>query len=235
MAYKKYRTRIKHIHQQWVTKGKRDANRILCKRFPFLIPRNVFTDKVAWDIKPREKAYSWTLANDIPTGWWKAFGLQMCEEIREELIRWKYLCKFRFSQIKEKYGSLRMYTFGIPKDCKVNDIIDDYSRLSKNICIICGKPDVPMINYHGWWSPYCEDCYNKMENKRAKWYKEHNLKYEIKPYSSYLEDDEDPRMADERTVRCYMDGESKVVKYDIREKAEKIRENWKKRKQIVSK
>lgn len=29
--------------------------------------------------------------------------------------------------------------------------------ISRNVCIVCGKLDVPMVN-RGWISPYCREC-----------------------------------------------------------------------------
>lgn len=145
------------------TAKSRRYNKWLCKRYPFLIPRNVFSDEICWD-----KKYSWTLADEIPKGWWKAFGLQLCEELREDLIRYNYLDKLRLLQIKEKYGALRIYTNGIPVGSKVFEIIEHYSVLSENICIMCGKLDTPMINT-GWISPECFDCFCKRCKSQDKW------------------------------------------------------------------
>lgn len=137
--------KFRQICDGYTNKKQRDANKALCKRYPFLIFRNVWSDKVAWIRKP----YDWTLVDEFPKGWWKAFGLQMCEELREECIKYNYLNRLRFTQIKEKYGSLRVYTNGIPMESKIDEIIDDYSALSRNICIKCSKPDVYTINYFG--------------------------------------------------------------------------------------
>lgn len=152
-------------------KGRR-YNKWLCKRYPFLIPRNVFSDEICWD-----KNYSWTLADEIPKGWWKAFGLQLCEELRKDLVKCNYLTKLRFVQIKEKYGSLRMYTNGIPIGSKVFEIIEYYSVLSENICIKCGKPNTPMINT-GWISPECYECFYKRYKKQENWMRNHHPEQE---------------------------------------------------------
>ena len=86
----KHRTKKKHIHQHWTTKKQREKNKTLCKRYPFLIPHSVWTDEIIWDMKwngKKDKAYNYTLADDFPDGWWKAFGIQLCEELREDLIK----------------------------------------------------------------------------------------------------------------------------------------------------
>lgn len=145
------------------TAKRRRYNKWLCKRYPFLIPRNVFSDEICWD-----KKYSWTLSEEFPKGWWKAFGLQFCEELREDLIKCNYLNKLRFDQIKEKYGQLRVYTNGIPIGSQVYEIIEHYSVLSENICIICGKPNTPMIDT-GWISPECYECFCRRCKSQDKW------------------------------------------------------------------
>ena len=61
-------------------------------------------------------------------------------------------------QIKEKYGTLRLYHEGIPE--KIYDEIEEweakYDKLSEKTCIHCGKPAKYMSI--GWISPWCEDC-----------------------------------------------------------------------------
>ena len=119
----------------------------LIERYPFLIPRNVWTDKIIEDT-------DWTLLDEMPTGWRIAFGEKMCEEIREVLIKYDYLDKYRITQIKEKFGGLRWYDNGAPKG--VSDIIDKYEQLSYITCITCGKPATLVSK--GWISPYCNEC-----------------------------------------------------------------------------
>lgn len=195
------------------TAKRRKRNKVLCERYPFLIPRSVWTDKLIWDKDLRK--WSYTLAEDFPRGWWKAFGVMMCEELREELLKYNFLDKYRFVQIKEKYGQLRAYDNGYPEGSNVSDIIGKYSVLSENICMHCGKPDVPMLNMGGWFSPYCPDCYKHINIKGA--------------YEDYVCKDDPGKMSDTyRYTRFSKDGEDHVV-IDISETANKIRENWNKR------
>lgn len=54
--------------------------------------------------------------------------------------------------------------YEIIDECRVQNIIDKYTELSRNICINCGKPAEWMSK--GWISPYCTDCANKsLEHK----------------------------------------------------------------------
>ena len=99
---------------------------------------------------------SYTELDAMDAGWKKAFGIQMCKEIKAELKKHKFLYKYRITQIKEKFGGLRWYDAGVPKDCKVWDIINKYEGISMKTCIVCGKPATKMST--GWISPYCDDC-----------------------------------------------------------------------------
>lgn len=136
------------------------TNKELLERYPFLIPRNYWTDEI---MKPEERdEEERTLLDGMPQGWRIAFGEQMCEEIREELIKHGYLNEYRIVQIKEKFGELRWYDNGSPG--KVSNIISKYEDISRHTCIRCGKPATLISK--GWISPYC-DCV-----KESAWYKE---------------------------------------------------------------
>lgn len=97
---------------------------------------------------------TYTELDAMDTGWRKAFGIQMCKEIKAALKKNNCLKKYRITQIKEKYGSLRWYDYGAPKE--VYDIISKYEQISTKTCIVCGKPAKYISK--GWISPYCGDC-----------------------------------------------------------------------------
>lgn len=198
-------------------------NWILVAKYPFLIPRYDWSGEIIEDYD-----YTSTYLDDIPVGWKIAFGEMMCEEIKQELIRCNYLDEFRIIQAKEKFGGLRIYTNGTPIDCKVQEIIDKYSTLSENICIICGKPDVPITN-NGWISPYCKKCFTTPND----WYKKEFPNEVDKWIRNHLEDweeydkEENNKMADSYTIVSWSkeNGERKTT-YDISETANKIRNKW---------
>lgn len=119
----------------------------LVEVYPFLLPRNVFTDVL-------DKSYNYEYCRglaELPNGWHELF-LQMCSDLRQELVKCDYLDKFRFTQIKEKFGEMRCYTNGAPES--VDTIIDKYTIMSRYVCCVCGKP----ANYitQGWIEPYCK-------------------------------------------------------------------------------
>lgn len=124
-------------------------NKSLISRFPFLLPRSVATDEPILDFD-----YSYTNLDRMPAGWRKAFGEEMCEKIREVLVREGCLDEYRLLQVKAKYGILCWYDFGGTEG--VWDVVSEYEELSKHTCIRCGKPATRITT--GWVSPYCDDC-----------------------------------------------------------------------------
>ena len=126
-----------------------ERNKKLIERYPFLLPRNLWTDEI-----PKNYDYSYIRGeNELPQGWWKLF-LQMCEDIRQPLIDANCLDKFRFSQIKEKYNSMRCYNYGAPEE--VRDIIRKYELMAYYVCTRCGKPAI--YETQGYFASFCEDC-----------------------------------------------------------------------------
>ena len=129
----------------------------ICKRYPFLIIRNWKTDE------PIE--YPYTYLDDMPYGWKRAFGIQMCEEIRKVLIKGNYLYDYRIAQIKEKFGTLRWYDEGAPDSIykEIQDIIYKYEEISAHTCITCGKSAIKIST--GWISPFCDKCAGKLSDR----------------------------------------------------------------------
>lgn len=101
--------------------------------------------------------------HSFPKGWYKAFGELFLEDLNKVITDECLIDTFAFEDIKEKYGSLRVYTNISNK--RVNEVIDTYSAISQNVCVMCGKIDVPMLDKLPWISPYCEECYEKHINK----------------------------------------------------------------------
>lgn len=144
-----------------------EENRRLCEKYPFLIPWNRFSGKLITEAedggywpgvpdKVPEYDYEYTEADDMPDGWWIAFGEQMCDEIKEALIEDGDLDRWRIVQLKEKWGSMRIYDNGHKVGSRIPDIIDKYERISERTCIVCGKPATRITK--GWISPFCDAC-----------------------------------------------------------------------------
>lgn len=203
-------------------------NWILINKYPFLMPQNIHTG-----IIPKDYDYSYTILDDMPSGWKKAFGEMLCEELTEELLRNdnygnKYLNEYKVQEVKEKFGQLRWYDNGYPHGSQIPQIIDKYSVLSENICAHCGKPDIPMT-CNGWWLPLCKDCFCQISN----YYKEHHTQEEIAQLAIEKAENweefnkEDNKMRDSYTVHRWSreEGDSEIT-YDISETAKKIRKKY---------
>lgn len=109
----------------------------------------------AWPLQLFHCIPSYTELDAMDKGWRDAFGLQMCKEIRAALLKhgWKYLFKYRITQIKEKYGTLRWYDLNSTQE--IQDIINKYEDISYRTCVVCGKPATKIST--GWICPYCDE------------------------------------------------------------------------------
>lgn len=113
---------------------------------------------------------TYTELDAMDDGWRKAFGIQMCEEIKAQLKKEKYLYKYRITQIKEKFGRLEWYDEGHSPE--VGGIIEKYGEMSYNTCVVCGEPATKITC--GWICPYCDEHFPKdrkvhMEKVNGKW------------------------------------------------------------------
>ena len=183
-------------------KRRRIQNKKLIKKYPWLRAND-------WLDQPI-KGYDITWADEIPEGWRKAFGNMMIEEIDEVLKRTH--TTIHIDQIKEKYGQLRFYFSGT---AELHDIVEKYSMLSENICIICGKPDIPMIDT-GWVCPICQECFEDNQRKNHLAHRYHYMDYVCG----------DSHMADEMRWWRYEDDVKKEYVVDIKDTADKIRARY---------
>jgi hypothetical protein len=62
--------------------------------------------------------------------------------------------EFLFTQIKEKYGTLRMYYNG--GDAYIEGVVDMAEALSKDTCELCGAPG--KLGGVGWLTTRCDKC-----------------------------------------------------------------------------
>lgn len=100
---------------------------------------------------------TYTELDAMEPGWRKAFGIQMCKDIRKQLLKEGNLFKYRITQIKEKWGELCWYDACASKE--VHEIIEKYEKLSRNTCIVCGEPATKISD--GWISPFCDEHFPK--------------------------------------------------------------------------
>ena len=125
----------------------------LIEKYPFL----EIKDNSCYTTLPPNK-YTWL--DDLEDGWRKAFGEDLCNELLDALTEEGNLYEFQFSQIKEKYGSLRLYCYGYESE-RTRDVISKYEELSAYICGHCGKPARYITE--DWIYPLCEDCISKVQ------------------------------------------------------------------------
>lgn len=140
-----------------------EQNKKLGEKYPFLIMKtNYWTGE---KIPEEEINYTTTWFDDIPEGWAKAFGEQMCDELLEILKKADYVDEYQIIQIKEKFGMLRWYDNGVPDTVwdEYKAWLDKYEILSDKTCILCGEP----ATHHttGWIMPVCDSCFDKIENR----------------------------------------------------------------------
>lgn len=122
----------------------------LIKEYPFLYPRNEWTDEPIEDFD-----YTYTILDDMPAGWVKAFGEQMCKEIKQALKEDNIdINAWRIDQLKEKFGAMRLYPNIYGK--ALNTVINKYEKISAKTCCRCGKPATKIST--GWILPWCDDC-----------------------------------------------------------------------------
>lgn len=138
-------------------------NKALIVRFPWLAYSN-------------DTAYYSTWLDDMPPGWYLAFGIQMCEEIQEVLEKYGVVGEYYVNEVKEKFGALCWYDT-VPAICskEIDNITFKYVQLSEQTCCECGKPAKWMSR--GWICPYCDDCRNKAIQNR--WGEEHFVKLNV--------------------------------------------------------
>lgn len=118
----------------------RDRNRELVEGFS--LERNENREIVA--------EYPWldigneqlTLLDTLPTGWYDLV-LDMCKELKRELIKYNLVSKYEVAEAKEKWCMLSWYD-GLddlsPMPSTITDIVCKYEMQSKEVCMMCGRP-----------------------------------------------------------------------------------------------
>ena len=91
---------------------------------------------------------------DVGSGWLFLIE-ELCDKIQDVINEHpKKYKNFEFLQVKEKFGTLRVYTSFVDK--KIDKLITEYEKKSETVCEICGK-DGKLIERNGWWKTVCED------------------------------------------------------------------------------
>lgn len=164
---KKFCKRTKNKKERLQKKRDIRKNKELCKLYPFLIPRNRWTDKIHSDYD-----YSYTELYGLPDGWRK-IALEFCEKLREILVEGNCLNVYRIVQLKEKIGGIRWYDNGAPAKNydKYLEALRELEIASEKTCMWCGK-SAKLLNLGGWLSVYCPTCFKRIEirnRERREW------------------------------------------------------------------
>lgn len=136
------------------------ANKALIDKYPFLIPRNVWTGEVPED-------YDYSYCEKFDDGWEEIF-LKVCDVIKEEWDSWNEETRknFYFTELKEKWGGMRVYTTFYSE--RIENAINIANFLSHYTCIKCGKQPRTLFGGHkiwntrGWIVPLCKECAKKL-------------------------------------------------------------------------
>ena len=83
-----------------------------------------------------------TLLNMLPIGWYDLI-LDMCKEIKGELVKHDLVSKYEVIEAKEKWYGLSWYD-GLsdfsPMPPAITDIVCKYEMQSREVCMMCGAP-----------------------------------------------------------------------------------------------
>ena len=140
-------------------------NAALVAKFPFLLPLD-YHGKV-----PKDYDFTFTELDNLPSGWHELM-VDMSAEIIAYL-RSKNISPYAFhiDQLKEKFGSIRLY-YSLHCEDKydgdegIDEIIQKYEELSEHTCCVCGGEATLMSK--GWICPYCQSCADKLKAEEGK-------------------------------------------------------------------
>lgn len=121
--------------------------------------REMFINQYSFlKVKDSEYYNTWTNCwlDEFEPGWKNSFGENFCKELDEAIKKDGCEDTFEFLQIKEKFGSLRLYAAGYYYEGNINKILYKYEELSRYICGHCGKPATRITR--GWIYPLCDEC-----------------------------------------------------------------------------
>lgn len=146
---------------------------------------------------------------------WSMLWHMMIADLTPLMRKYNLQDKFFFEEIKEKYGEIRAYHNGAPDE--IEDIIDAYSVISRNVCQWCGRPD-SAISKGYWVECQCEQCFDKYWKDSTKEHPSYEEQYDTDPESC--------RISDIRKITRFSKDGNKTIEYDIKDIADRYREKW---------
>lgn len=108
------------------------------------------------NLSMKETCMYWGI--DVSGDGWFDLIYQLCEGVKKIAPS-----DFRFSQVKEKYGRLCLYTnYSIPA---IDDIIEEAEEKSLTICEECGQSGKLIESSTHWFRTRCDKCWEKEPRK----------------------------------------------------------------------
>ena len=95
-------------------------------------------------------------------GWYEMLR-SMCKEIEDAYKEKNKTPDIEIHQIKEKYGTLRVY---YASSINIRYIINKYEKLSETTCEECGQPGI-MHDDNGWFFVRCSDCFEGKNSREV--------------------------------------------------------------------
>ena len=135
----------------------------LINKYPFLLPRNVWTGKLDedYDYSYYVGQFDYSSTNIISA--WDRLFLLYCKNITPLLRSSGTLSQFCFSEIKEKWGKMCLYNFGTTEE--VQKLTQDYENYSGCICCRCGRRAIRITT--DWIAYYCKKCSKQLNKENS--------------------------------------------------------------------
>jgi hypothetical protein len=93
---------------------------------------------------------------------WYPLIFELFDKVQDLIDKTSEYAILEVVQVKEKWGSLRVYWNFYYKE--IEDLTKIYEDESFKVCEKCGsKENVTMHVIHGWYTTICDGCYNKRE------------------------------------------------------------------------
>lgn len=141
-------------YKDWINEftSEQLLNMTLCHKYPILLSP-----------EDEEKTeYLSTQLDSIPEGWRNNFGEQLLADLQSKADSLGLTEDFYIVQMKEKYGSLRVYVSQY--NSEIEEIISHYEHKSVRVCASCGR-ELDTVNLQ-FGVPYCFDCAKKITGRK---------------------------------------------------------------------
>ena len=143
----------------------KEYNRNLVNNYPWLMVKVYNPLNKSYE---DDTEFTSTWLDSMPDGWRCAFAKEMCDELQKELERVDVVNEYSITDIKVKFGVLSWSSGPIPSNSELYEIVEKYEELSKNYCMVCGKPTEWALDDPYWIYYYCSDCKAKGEKQGLK-------------------------------------------------------------------